>query len=195
MNAPGKSDTPTAEGYAGAAWLLMTDVASMRAVAHVEAGREGAFFDDGRPVVLFERHLFHRLTDGRWDREAPDLSNPTAGGYGAMNAQHDRLAAAAQLDRMAALKATSWGLFQILGLNYAAAGYTQLQRFINAMYRSADDHLRAFVMFIRHDPRLVDAIRSHDWVAFAFAYNGPAYARNHYDSRMAEAYAALAGHA
>jgi hypothetical protein len=54
------------------------------------------------------------------------------------------------------------------------------------MYREADDHLRAFVMFIRHDYRLTDAIREKDWSSFAFVFNGPSH--HGYDVRMARAY-------
>jgi hypothetical protein len=184
-----KDAQPSPQAYEAAAWMLMAEVRALKAVASVEAGRGGAFLPDGRPIVLFERHLFSRLTRGKFDHDRPDLSNPVAGGYGSSGPfQHERLAGAALLDRDAAIKSTSWGLFQILGLNHDAAGYPELQRFINAMYRSVDDHLRALVMFIRHDPRLVDAIREKDWVTFARIYNGPAFTRNQYDSKLAAAY-------
>jgi len=188
-----KADQPTDEGYAAAAWLLMAETRAMKAIATVEAGGEGAFLPDGRPAALFERHVFRRLTDGRFDDDAPDLSNREPGGYGKSGSwQHDRLARAALLDRDAALMATSWGLFQIMGFNHERAGYPVLQRFVNAAYRSADDHLRMLVMFIRNDERLVDAIRAKAWDAFARSYNGPQYAQSQYDRRIAKAYAGLA---
>jgi len=189
-----KAPQPTEEGYAAAAWLLIAEPRALKAIARVEAGPQGAFLPDERPVILFERHIFHRLTAGRFDHDAPDLSNAQPsppGTYGSSVAQHDRLARAAVLDRDAALKACSWGLYQILGTNHAAAGYPDLQRFVNAMYRSADDHLRALVMFIRNDAHLVDAIRSLSWSAFARWYNGPNFAASGYDRRMARAYAEL----
>lgn len=197
---PIKADRPLALSYAHAAWFLLVEPAALEAVGEVEAGPYGAFLDDGRPVLLYERHIFHRLTNGRFagaiapgdfPREVSELSLPTAGGYGAVSIQHDKLAAAAKLDRDAALKACSWGCFQILGLNHAEAGFPNLQRFVNAMYRSADDHLRALVMFLRHDERLVDALRGHDWAEFASRYNGPQFARNKYDVKLAAAYARL----
>jgi len=190
-----KTAQPTDEGYAAAAWLLIAEPRALKAIAKVEAGPQGAFLPDDRPVILFERHIFHRLTDGRFDHDAPDLSNSQPsppGTYGSSPQQHERLARAALLDRDAALQACSWGLYQILGLNHTAAGYPELQRFVNAMYRSADDHLRALVLFIRNDGRLVDAIRSLSWSAFARYYNGPNFAASGYDRRMARAYAELA---
>jgi hypothetical protein len=186
-----EASQPTDEAYTAAAWLLMCEPRALRAIAVVEAGRGGAFLPTGEPVILFERHVFHRLTAGKFDSVAPDLSAPTeAAGYGTFKAQHARLADAVKLDRIAALKSASWGLFQIMGENHAQAGYPDIQRFVNAMYRSVDDHLRALVVFIRNDDRLVDAIRAKDWTAFARTYNGPAFANSRYDKRIAEAYSA-----
>lgn len=199
---PIKADRPPSLSYAHAAWLVRAEPAALQAVGEVEAGPYGAFLDTGEPVILYERHIFHRLTNGRFSgaiapgdfpREVSELSLPTADphGYGPVSIQHAKLAAAVKLDRDAALKACSWGMFQILGLNHAEAGFPTLQGFVNAMYRSADDHLRALVMFLRHDERLVEALREHEWADFAARYNGPNFARGHYDSKLATAYARL----
>jgi hypothetical protein len=127
----------------------------------------------------------HRLTAGRFDEIAPDLSDPRPGGYGLVSMQPGRVERASKLDRDAALNATSWGLFQILGLNYANAGHPDLQSFINAMYRSAGDHLDAFVAVVRTF-RLDGALRSLDWPTFKWRYNGPA--ENDYAWKMRVAY-------
>lgn len=183
-----KADFPSPASFDAAAWMLDCEVAAIRAVAQVEAGPHGAFLEEGEPVILFERHLFHRLTEGRWSTTHPDISNRKPGGYGKVSEQHARMARAAVLDRDAALKAASWGLFQILGSNYSAAGHPTLQSFVNAMYRSADDHLRAFVWFNASDPRLLAALRSKNWSSYARAFNGPLYARHDYHGRIAAAY-------
>ena len=181
--------------YAAAALHLLCEERALRAIAAVEAGQFGAFLDSGEPVILYERHLFHRYTEGKFDGfPIPPgtlaawgvLSDARPGGYGPVSAQHTKLAAAIHLDRQAALRATSWGLFQILGDNWNAAGYESLQAFVNAMYRSADDHLLALTRFLKGDHRMLTAIRSKDWLAFARAYNGPA--QHGYDQRMRTAY-------
>src|ERR1700674_4926560 len=70
------------------------------------------FIPDRRPPILFERHIFSRLTNRQFDIQ--DVSNPQPGGYGASGAnQYLRLATAIQLDRAAALQSASWGLAQI----------------------------------------------------------------------------------
>jgi hypothetical protein len=195
-----KADYPGPESYAAAAWLLMVEVAAIRAVGQIEAGTQGAFLETDEPVILFERHVFDRLTNARHRGAIVPGSNnetwrliawPNPGGYGPYSVQHRRLQAAAALDREAALKSASYGLFQILGTNHVAAGYPSLQRFVTAMYRSVDDHLRALVMFLRHDERLVDALRAKDWPAFARIYNGPSFAAHNYHGRLADAYARI----
>lgn len=202
-----KPDFPSEAMYEAGALMLRCEAAALKAVGIVEAGTEGAFLDTGEPTLLYERHLFHRLTKGRHDgRRAPGLpdavshlSSPKPGGYGPVRIQHQKLQAAVKLDRIAALSSCSWGLFQILGLNHARCGYLDvpgekgsgLQRFVTAMYRSADDHLRALVAFLRADQRLVDAIRSRNWPMFASIYNGRNYRINKYDLRLAESYARL----
>lgn len=187
----------TPDDYAHAAARLQIDVPAMRAIAEVESPR-GPFENDGSPCILFERHKFHEFTQGRYDQVAPDLSAPTAGGYGLYSAQHGRLDRAIKLGdttRDAALMATSWGQFQLMGFNWRACGFASLQAFINAMYRSAPAQLAAFCGFIESDERLQSALRHHDWPTVAKLYNGPAYARNKYDTKLAAAFKRWGGKA
>jgi len=170
----------TDQDYERAAKHLSCPVRRVKAVKTVESRGQG-FQTDGQPIILFERHWFHKLTDGRFDNE-PDLSNPKAGGY--TNNEHVRLARASALDRNAALQSASWGLFQIMGFNHKACGFELLQDFINAMYKDEAAHLDAFVEFILFNRPLFNAIRQGDAKGFARAYNGPNYAQNKYDSKL-----------
>lgn len=43
--------------------------------------------------------------------------------------------------------------------------------------------------FIKRNPIMKNALMNRDWAAFARAYNGPAYAKNRYDQKLAAAYA------
>ena len=182
----------TGKDFNGAAESLGVPVAAIKAVAEIEAPGPG-FLDTGEPRILFERHKFSRHTGGRYDASHPNISNPKWGGYGRESAQHGRLAQAVALDRDAALKSASWGKFQILGENYQQAGFRSLQGFINAMYAGEADQLEAFVNFIRADRRLHEALKSLDWRTFARIYNGPAYAANKYDIKLAAAFHAYSG--
>src|ERR1700723_2450270 len=104
---------------------------------------------DRRPKILFERHIFSRLTAGQYDAHDPDISQPTPGGYGPSGThQYDRLNAAIQLDETAALKSASWGLGQIMGENFNPAGNPSVDAMVSDMVASEDSHLRAMVRFI-----------------------------------------------
>lgn len=182
------------EAIAKAAQRLGVDPASVKAIISIESPK-GAFLPSGEPPILFERHKFSKHTQGRYDAKYPDISNPQWGGYGKESAQHARLQKAAALDRDAALKSASYGAFQILGENYAQAGFKTIQDFVNAMYESEEAQLGAFVEFIRNDARLLRALRRKDWAGFSSLYNGPAYKTHHYDTRLAEAYSTFKGDA
>lgn len=178
----------TEADYQEAAKLLGCEPAAIKAVAEVESSGSG-FLATGEPKILFERHYFRRLTGNRFDKLYPDLSGPyKAGTYGPGGQhQHRRLQAAISLDRNAALQSASWGRFQIMGENYQLAGFKSIQSFINAMYNSERDHLLAFSNFVINKG-LAGDIRNKDWARFARGYNGPAYAQNKYDIKMAAAY-------
>lgn len=190
--APGPRTALADKDFAAAATTLGCEVAAIRAVAKVESSRS-PFDDRGRPTILYERHLFRRLTDGRFDSQ-PDLSNREAGGYGTFASQYGKLERAYALNPDAALKACSWGMFQILGMNHRDAGFATVVDYVKAMCQTQADHLTAFVNFIKANPGMRTALRARDWAGFARRYNGPAYHKNRYDERMADAYRQLGGH-
>lgn len=194
-----KQDYPSQSDFDNAAELLGCDLATIKAVAEVEAGPNGAFLDTGEPVILFEPHIFHKFTNGEFDgKRVPSIPDKWAmisypswrmGWYGSVSVQHKRLQFASTLNRDAALKSASWGLFQIMGHNYTSCGYETLQSFVNAMYRGVDGHLEVFCRFILNDARLLNAIRDLDWKTFKRIYNGPG--KNDYAERMNKAYKRL----
>jgi hypothetical protein len=176
----------TNEDFCRAAKRLGCEVAAIKAIAEQES-LGGGFDNQDRPIILFERHLFHRLTKGRFDAEHPDISNRTAGGYGSSASQYSRFNLAFSLDQRAALMATSWGAFQILGSNYAVCGFSSLSAFIEALRDSSAAQLDAFCEFVESNG-LDDELRRHDWAGFARGYNGRNYKINQYDVKIAAAY-------
>jgi uncharacterized protein (TIGR02594 family) len=184
----------TEADYQRVAHDLGVDVAAIKAVADVEASGSG-MLPSGKPKILFEAHIFHRETGGRFDRSNPNLSSPSWNRslYGAGGEhQWERFEAAYKLDPEAAIKATSWGRFQVMGFNHQRVGYATPQAFMAAMKSGEGKQLEAFAAFIRTDAKLLAALRNHDWASFAYRYNGAGYAQNHYDSKMAAAYAKFA---
>lgn len=193
----GYAGTPLSEqDFADAAQTLGCEVAAVKAVAEVETA--GASFDAShRPTILYERHVFARNTvpPGKFNQSNPDISAGTGyppGGYGTRDQQYVRLARAYQLDPDAALKAPSWGKFQILGENFKACGFNTVADFVRAMTISEGEHLKAFIRFLLGNRRALDAIRKKDWAALARQYNGPKYADFKYDTKLAAAYAKYA---
>ena len=183
-------DGLTAQDYDAAAKTLGADAAAIRAVADTET-KSSSWDNVGRPTILFERHYFSRLTQGAFDRSHTDISAKSAGGYGKFAAQYPKLIRAAMLDEDAALRSASWGKFQIMGDNFKACGFTNVASFVDAMLEGERRHLAAFVSFIGADGRLKTALQKREWATFARIYNGPKYADNAYDTKMADAYAAL----
>ncbi len=160
---------------------------AIHAVSQVEAP-QGGFLVDGRPTILFESHAFHTATGGRYDVARPAISTASwVHNYGAAGAhQYDRLAEAVALDREAALCSASWGKYQIMGSNFAEAGYDTVEAFVADMVHSEAYQLDAFVAFLQNtgiDKHLI----AKDWAAFARGYNGPGQV-DAYAARIKEAY-------
>jgi hypothetical protein len=177
------------QDVAAVASELQCEPAAIWAVCDIESAG-GGFLADKRPKILFEAHVFGRLTGHRWDATHPNISSPAWNRalYGADGAhQYDRLAEAISLDRAAALQAASWGMFQIMGMNFAACGYAEAESFVAAMCEGEGVQLAAFAAFCRHGG-LDRALRAHDWTRFALGYNGAGEAENDYDGKLAAAY-------
>ena len=175
------------EGMAEVIDRMQVRAAELWAVLNVET-RGCGFLPDRRPLILFERHVFSRETNRQFDTSHPDISNRTAGGYGAGGAaQYERLQRALALDRKAALRSTSWGIGQVMGFNAKIAGYADVEEMVTAMTVSESQQLLGMAGEITHN-KLDRALRAHDWSAFARGYNGPKYAKNSYDTRLAAAH-------
>jgi hypothetical protein len=91
-----------------------------------------------------------------------------------------------------AVGACSWGVFQIMGYHWRELGFPAAEEFQMAMFASEGNQLDAFVRYVQNDPALLKALRAHKWADFARLYNGPAYAENSYDAKLAAAYARFA---
>ena len=140
--------------------------------------------------MLFEPHVFYRCLTP--ERRALAVANGLAyaswkpGQY--PKDSYPRLARALEIDETAVLKACSWGLGQILGENHRAAGFATPQAMVAAFCESEAAQLEGMVAFIT--ARGLDGhLRNHNWAAFARGYNGPAYAKHGYDTKLANALA------
>jgi hypothetical protein len=186
-----------------AAERLGVPLASVYAVNEVESKGAG-FLDNGKPVILFERHIMYRqLAKARHEGDDPvalkrhadqlaaanpAIVNPKSGGYAGGSAEHQRLATARLIDDTAALESASWGAFQIMGFHWQRLGYSSVQDFVVAISAGESQQFDAFVRFIETDPVLHKALKGRKWAEFAKLYNGPDYQRNLYDIKLQRAY-------
>lgn len=186
-----------------AAARLGVELASILAINEVESSGAG-FLDNGKPKILFERHIMYRqLAQPRHPEDdtaalqahadelaasQPNLVNPRAGGYAGGTAEHQRLAHARLIDDACALESASWGAFQIMGFHAVRLGYSSVQDFAARMAKDENEQFEAFVRFLEADPALLKALKAKKWAVFAKGYNGPDYQRNLYDIKLERAY-------
>lgn len=170
---------------------LSEDPCVLWAVLHVETKGFGFNRDKTLPM-LFERHVFHRLTGGKFSKQSPDISSKTPGGYLAPHTrEYGRFMKAEQLDRESALKSASWGLGQIMGFNYPLAGFESAADMVSKFMAEEDHQLFGVTNFLLNTTGLRDAMISRDWPRVARAYNGRNYEANAYHIKLQKAYKML----
>lgn len=190
-------DKLTNEMIKGLANRLDIEPALLKAVQIVEAtGRDG-FLSDGRPQILFEGHIMYKEFHKKFpDRDLDYLCKRFStvfypkwdkskyfGGLG----EYKRLELAKEIDEECALKATSWGMFQIMGFNHNLCGCKDVFDFVHKMSESHEKQLELMYYFMNNSGCLKE-LKEKDWAGFAKKYNGPGYAQNAYDQKLKNAY-------
>lgn len=195
--APG-GEKLTDEDFDLVANLLDCEAAALKAVQQVETGGRGGFFAPGKPAILFEGHIFwNQLKKRGIDPAAQMRGNEDVlyprwekGHYKGGMGEYDRLEQARKIHREAADSSASWGMFQIMGFNYAACDEPDVNTFVSHMADSERMQLVLSARFIRK-AGMLPFLQGKDWAEFAKRYNGPAYAQNEYDKKLASAYLKL----
>ena len=186
----------TEDDFIQAAKELGVEVATIKAVVQVEAGPSGKGFSEvGVPLINFDFSLFQTFTRRKGIRLSKfKKSNPTVFAplnrrkYGStQKAQFARLDSGMEIDSVAALEATFWGMFQIGGFNWKKCGCASVNEFVDLMSTSEHDQLELFVRYIL-SRNLEGYLQAKNWAGFALRYNGKSYARRGYHNRLARAY-------
>ena len=189
MNFHGPARRLTAADFGRAGASIGVGEDEIRAVLEVESSGSG-FDRQGRPKMLFEPHVFYRCLPQHKRQAAVSrgLAYPKwkPGAY--PKDSYPRLIEAMEIDATAALKAASWGLGQILGENYAAAGHAMVQAMVLECTLGEAEQLRQMIAFIKAKG-LDRHLRNHDWTSFARGYNGAQFAKHNYHGRLANAFA------
>ncbi len=172
--------------------------AQVRAVAKVESA-SGGFLPSGHPKILWERHWFWRRLKVKIGSALPGqwIAHPDPGGYtldadrDGINDSWEKLIEGCAHDPVAAFESASWGKFQIMGGHWKALGYPSVFAFAWSMRESELGHYRALAAFIKANGlvRAVQAISAQSVTneAFARGYNGPAWRKNDYAFKLAQA--------
>jgi len=176
------------DGFESTRRAIGGDTESLWALLRVET-RGFGFLPDRRPKILFERHIFHGRTGGRFSRSHPDISASSSGGYIGGGAEYQRLKRAMLLDRRSALESASWGLGQVMGFNATKIGYASVDAMVTAFAESEDAQLDGCAAFINATPALKTAYQNRKWARVAFFYNGKHFAKNKYDKKLEEPHA------
>lgn len=185
-----------------AAEELRCDPGLIYAISRQESAHSSFIELDGEkvPTILYERHQFRnhsnnpdygishpeihgnayarssRNSDGIYieARTQRQISiNDTYGPKGRF--QYDRLLRAYLLHEEAALKACSWGKFQIMGFNHIKAGFPTVKEFTRAMSLGEAEHLKAFLKFAKSNEKLIRGLREKNFEMIAEGHNGSAW--------------------
>ena len=172
----------------------------LAAVAIVESAGRALAIVTGKPepVIRFEGHYFDRRLDGmqKVAARAAGLSSPLAGAVknpASQSARWALLERAAAINREAAYESTSFGVGQVMGAHWKWLGYEDVDALVSEARSGLAGQIRLMERFIRKSG-LADALRRQDWSSFARGYNGPGFARNGYDRKLAQTVERLKGH-
>lgn len=179
------SDVEIVAGYLGC------EVAMLRAVMAIESRNRG--FQDRRPIILNEPHVFYRQLGAGSKRDqavAQGLAYRHWRTKPYLRSQAERynwLEKAMRIDPAAALKSCSWGLGQVMGFNYQVCGFDDVFAFVEAMKHSKGAQVLVIARFIVGN-RLQRHLRNKKWSSFARGYNGAGYKSNGYHTKLRTEY-------
>ncbi len=167
---------------------------ALMAVVEVESnGKLGARVN-GRmePLIRFEGHYFYRLLSNAKRNLAVvrGLAHSRSGCVKNPFRQASRwrlLKRAEAIDRVAALSSCSWGCGQVMGSHWRWLGFGNVDALVMEARDGASGQIRLMMRYIVK-ARLKGKLQNHDWAGFARAYNGPAYRKYKYHTKMQNAY-------
>lgn len=153
----------------------------LHALADIES-RRGGFDNDGRAIAVPELHKFSEFTFRAYDKTDPDLSTAKWVHPAKVKPGHpytldntgrwDILVRQAVLDFDAALKASSWGAFQIMGFNFAKLNFDAPIELVRRVYEGERAQLDLAVRYLIAEGGF-DPLIKGDFVSAAIVQNGP----------------------
>lgn len=193
---------PVMDAVNRAAEMLGVEPATMLAVLEVEGAASDMVdgVQDGKVhgyvLIRFEGHYFLRYLPEHLKKAGikAGLAAPRAGAVknpGTMAARYKMLQRAMAIDEEAALYSISMGVGQVMGANHRLCKIPTVQEMWRRSQTLAGqvDIMAAFIK----SAGLADELQRKDFAGFARGYNGPAYKKYKYDTKMAQAYRRYSG--
>lgn len=186
----------TSEDIQKIAGYLNITPAALYAVIEVEFGNGSGFVDETKAKIIFEGQVFWTelkragIDPVKYQKGNDDILYPkyTKTKYLGGVKEYTRLEKARKINADVANKSTKWGFVGILGLEYRHCGCSTIDEFIEKMQSSEYDQLLLFANWLISN-RLNMYLQNNDWKGFARIYNGPGYAINQYDKKLAMSFA------
>ncbi len=178
---------------------LGVEANALKAVWKVDTGGRGGFLPSGKPMILFQGHIFWQQLRTRGINPQNHVKGNEdilyqridktkyVGGEG----EWDRLERGIEINEDAALSSASWGMSQIMGFNYVKCGCASVQEFVSKMKESEESQFELFAKFLTSEANMLEALKKKDWKTFARLYFGPTYAQDRYDDKLSKAYSSF----
>lgn len=152
-----------------------TTIPLPRLLAFIEVESGGRGFDDktGKLMIQFESHIFSKATgiprstsnQYKWDENKVDVQSK----------EWEAFNEAFKINPEEAMKATSWGLPQIMGFNHKQAGYTSVGAMLDDFKTGELAQVIALIRFITANPKLYKGVLEGDYETVSSIYNGKAH--------------------
>jgi hypothetical protein len=158
----------------------------LKSIIQVESGQHGFHPVTGKIIIQFEPAWFRRLCK---DREvATRRTTWQSNQVGNQAAEWKAFNSAFAVNADAAMKSTSIGMMQLMGLHYAETGFKTVGEMWDFAKESEHNQVWLAIKWMKTVRPLDLAIKNKDWQKIAYYYNGANYRAFCYDTRLLSAY-------
>ena len=164
-----KCDTEPSEAQKQVAAALNIDVEVIMAIGAVESGGRSG------PTLRFEPHLFHRDASSAEAAKVPFTAHSPPPTYSRVGKETKKPAFdhAYTVNKKAAIRSTSWGMYQVLGGHLLKKYGPDPDRALAAFYNDPDAVSYVLLQsWMEGSPKARKAAQEKDFVSFAGYYNG-----------------------
>lgn len=164
------------------------------AVAHVESNGEALHYD-GRIKARFERHWMRKCLK----KMKFSLANISKADFDLVSSKPNRksrkddyldIARAEKIHKECAYRSTSWGKYQIMGMNFKSAGYDSAIDMVTNYRANPRTQHQSWIKFLKayRGGLAYKALINKNFSKFGLIYNGKRYKARGYHTKVEKAY-------